>query len=99
MPKGTKSPGEKEESFETALKRLEEIVQRLEQGDLPLEDSLHLFEEGVRLTRVCSQRLDRAEKRIEILMRDELGQVQAKEGNPSLFEQKSDDAEEEGQTG
>jgi exodeoxyribonuclease VII small subunit len=59
--------------FEDALQRLEEIVDRLETGELPLEDSLKVFEEGVALTRRCSKYLEEAEKRIELLTKDEAG--------------------------
>jgi exodeoxyribonuclease VII small subunit len=55
-------------SFEAAIKRLTDIVQTLERGDLPLEDSLRLFEEGVALSRASQQRLDAAEKRVEQLL-------------------------------
>jgi exodeoxyribonuclease VII small subunit len=54
--------------FEVAIKRLTEIVQILERGDLPLEESLRLFEEGVRLSRLSQSRLDAAEKRVEQLL-------------------------------
>jgi exodeoxyribonuclease VII small subunit len=54
--------------FEEAIAKLESIVGQLEEGDLPLEKSLELFEEGVKLTRGCVQRLDAAERRIEILL-------------------------------
>lgn len=62
---------EKSESpdFESSLAGLERIVRELERGDLPLEKSLQLFEEGVRLTRECQQRLNEAERRIEVLLR------------------------------
>jgi exodeoxyribonuclease VII small subunit len=59
----------KEPGFETALGRLEEIVRTLEEGDLPLETSLRLFEEGVGLTRQCATRLEEAQRRIEVLGR------------------------------
>ncbi len=59
--------------FEDALQRLEEIVDRLETGELPLEDSLKVFEEGVALARRCSKYLEEAEKRIELLTKDETG--------------------------
>jgi exodeoxyribonuclease VII small subunit len=59
--------------FEDALQRLEEIVDRLETGELPLEDSLKVFEEGVALARRCSKYLEEAEKRIELLTKDESG--------------------------
>jgi exodeoxyribonuclease VII small subunit len=62
-------------SFEAAIRRLTEIVQTLERGDLPLEDSLRLFEEGVSLSRASQQRLDAAEKRVEQLLAvDDQGQ-------------------------
>jgi exodeoxyribonuclease VII small subunit len=62
--------------FESALDKLEEIVKKLEEGDLPLDDSLKMFEEGVRLARFCGSRLDVAERRIEILMKNEAGKVE-----------------------
>jgi exodeoxyribonuclease VII small subunit len=65
----------KEPGFEEALGRLEAIVRDLEEGDLPLEESLRLFEEGVRLTRQCAARLDEAQRKIEILMRDDQGDL------------------------
>ncbi len=55
-------------SFEDAIKRLSEIVQTLERGDLPLEESLRLFEEGVRLSRASQERLEAAQKRVEELL-------------------------------
>ena len=64
-------------SFESAIKRLTEIVRVLEGGDLPLEESLKLFEEGVKLSRTSQQRLDAAEKRVEELLAvDEQGRPQ-----------------------
>jgi exodeoxyribonuclease VII small subunit len=59
--------------FEDCLARLEQIVSALETGNLPLEDSLKVFEEGVALARQCSRYLDDAERRIEILAKDETG--------------------------
>ena len=60
-------------SFESSLESLEEIVQQLEGGDLPLEKSLELFEQGIKLSRQCQERLSQAERRIEILLRDNQG--------------------------
>jgi exodeoxyribonuclease VII small subunit len=60
-------------SFEVALSALEKIVRELERGDLPLERSLELFEEGVRLSRDCQERLNSAERRIELLLHDNDG--------------------------
>ena len=56
--------------FEEALTRLEQVVDRLEQGDLELEASLAAFEEGVKLSRRCASQLGAAEQRIEVLMRE-----------------------------
>ncbi|MEO5341500.1 MAG: exodeoxyribonuclease VII small subunit [Magnetococcus sp. MYC-9] len=58
--------------FEQSLARLEEVAQLLERGDLPLEEGLALFEEGVQLSRQCQDRLDAAEKRISSLMSTEV---------------------------
>ena len=57
-------------NFEAGLAALEKIVSQLERGDLPLEESLKLFEEGVRLSRECQERLSQAERRIEVLLSD-----------------------------
>jgi exodeoxyribonuclease VII small subunit len=57
------------EKFEDALSKLEKIVSQLEKGDISLEESLKLFEEGIRLSRLCNQKLDEAEKRVEILLK------------------------------
>ncbi len=62
-------------SFETQLASLERIVRELERGDLPLERSLELFEQGVRLSRECQERLNEAERRIEVLLRDGEGRT------------------------
>jgi len=58
-----------EKRFESSLEELERIVQQLEVGDLPLDRSLELFEQGVRLSRECQKRLDEAERKIEILLK------------------------------
>lgn len=61
------------QTFEGALKRLEQIVEALESGDLPLEKAINKFEEGVQLSRLCTKQLDETEKRVEILLRNEAG--------------------------
>jgi exodeoxyribonuclease VII small subunit len=66
-----------EKKFEAALARLEEIVKELETGDLPLEQSLKLFEEGIKLSRLCNKRLEEAERRVEILLKSKNGTVTA----------------------
>ena len=67
-----------EKKFEAALSRLEEIVSELESGELGLEQSLKLFEEGVKLARVCNARLEDAERKVEILLKDKNGKVTGK---------------------
>ena len=57
------------EKFETSLKKLEEVVRRLEGGSLTLEDSLKAFEEGVKHASFCSKKLDEAERRVEVLLK------------------------------
>jgi exodeoxyribonuclease VII small subunit len=64
---------EQPKSFESSLEALEQIVHELERGDLPLEKSLELFEDGIRLSRQCQERLNQAERRIEVLLRDNQG--------------------------
>src|SRR5215213_3564100 len=72
-------------TFETQLAALEKVVRDLERGDLPLEESLKLFEDGVRLSRECQERLNQAERRIEVLLRDT-------EGRPVLSAFEDEDA-------
>ena len=62
-------------TFESSLKELERIVKQLEEGDMPLEESLKLFETGVRLSRECRERLTNAERRIEVLMKESDGSI------------------------
>jgi len=62
-------------TFESSLEELEKIVGKLEHGDLPLETSLELFEQGIRLSRECQERLNQAERRIEVLLRDQQGRT------------------------
>lgn len=61
--------------FEDALKKLEDIVKALEDGDLPLEESLAKYEEGIRLSRICQKKLEAARKRVEILIKSKDGKV------------------------
>lgn len=59
--------------FEAALKELEEVVQRLERGELALEESLALYERGIALSRLCHAKLEEAEGKIELLLKDGRG--------------------------
>jgi len=70
MPKREQTKGGTQaQNFEAQLASLERIVRELERGDLPLEKSLELFEQGVKLSRECQERLNEAERRIEVLLR------------------------------
>jgi exodeoxyribonuclease VII small subunit len=57
------------EKFEEALDRLEDLVRKMETGEMTLEESLKAFEEGTRLARLCARKLDEAERRVEILLK------------------------------
>ena len=71
----TKKAEAQAQTFEASLTALEQIVRELERGELPLERSLELFEQGVRLSRECQERLQAAERRIEVLLRDGEGRA------------------------
>lgn len=63
------------QNFEVSLEKLEKIVRELENGDLSLEESLKMFEEGVKLSRECQEKLNQAERRIEVLMEETDGEL------------------------
>ncbi|RFT16935.1 MAG: Exodeoxyribonuclease VII small subunit [Candidatus Saccharicenans subterraneus] len=90
----------KEMNFEKALAELEQIVAKLEKGGLALNESLALFEKGIKLTRFLRSELDKAEKKIEILLKDEKGELQARDFipedlNASALEEDQDEDEDE----
>ena len=63
------------QTFEQAMKKLELIVQQLESGEQPLEDAVKKFEEGIKLSKFCSEKLNETEKRITMLLKDQMGNV------------------------
>lgn len=63
----------KTEQFEESLKKLQTIVEKLERGDLPLEEALESFTEGVRLAQFCNQKLEEAENKVQILLKEQQG--------------------------
>lgn len=65
------------QTFESAIRRLEAIVEELESGDLTLDDALKKFQEGVKFSRFCSKKLDETEKKVAILLKDVEGDVRA----------------------
>ena len=77
----------KKEKFEEALQKLEAIVAKMEEGELPLEEALKAFEEGVRLAKFCTGKLDEAERKVEKLIRDEGGRIQT-----TPFSEEGDDS-------
>lgn len=82
-------------SFEQQLEALEKVVEQLERGDLPLEDSVSLFERGVTLSNACKAQLSAAESRIQVLLRpSERGPVQVEELAIAVEDDQRDDSEE-----
>ncbi|MBI4765375.1 MAG: exodeoxyribonuclease VII small subunit [Deltaproteobacteria bacterium] len=75
------------ERFEDTFKKLETIVNKLESGDLSLEDSVKLFEEGMRLSRLCSERLAEVQKRVDLLLKSEEGEIHSQ---PFPFEEETE---------
>ncbi len=76
--------GGSEPSFETALERLEQIVEEMEGDRLALEDLLARYEEGTRLVKVCQKRLEAAEKRIELISKEPSGAVELSDFDPAV---------------
>ena len=88
----------KNDSFEAQLKRLEEIVKSLEGGQLALEESLKLFEEGVRLSRQCHERLGEAERKVELLLEDAGGRLKTRPFDDEPAGAEGPDLEDEGES-
>jgi exodeoxyribonuclease VII small subunit len=82
MAKAQPSPDPSEHSFETALQRLEQIVQAMESDRLPLEDLIVRYEEGIKLVQTCEMKLKSAEKKIEIITRQAQGKPELAEFEP-----------------
>ena len=73
--------------FEEALKKLEKIVEDLEKGDLSLDEALKKYQEGLELSRLCSQRLESAKKKIDVLVRNKKGEFELKPLDESKIEE------------
>jgi exodeoxyribonuclease VII small subunit len=80
----SKKPPATEQTFEQALQRLEKIVEQLEQGEIPLEESMRLYEEGIGLSKICAEKLNQAELKLKKLGRD-------MEGNLKLFDEEPEE--------
>ena len=74
----------KKMNFEESLERLEDITAKLESQDISLEDSLKMFEEGIRLSRFCEKKLTEAEQKLEILKSEEINEFAKKSNNENL---------------
>ena len=79
VPPSPSAGGDATPSFESAMERLETLVEQMENARLPLEELIRSYEEGTQLIKVCNERLSAAEQRIEIITRDAAGQVRAAE--------------------
>ena len=77
--------------FEEALEDLEKVVERLESGELSLEDSLAAFEEGIGLVKFCNQKLTEVEKKIELLVKDKDGKLQLRAMDEEADEEPEDE--------
>lgn len=78
-------------SFESALQELEEIVKKLESGNLPLDESIKLYERGVSLSHYCNKKLEEAENKISLLVKDQKGEL-----HPQDFPQETQSKKEDG---
>jgi exodeoxyribonuclease VII small subunit len=85
-----------EVKFEEALKKLENIVEDLEKGNLSLDESLKKYEEGMKLAKICTRKLEEAEKKVEVLVKSEGGKKEKRPFDVSRFEE---EAREEGKRG
>jgi len=86
------APKNNKPTYEEAYNRLEEIVRKLESGEAGLDESLSLFEEGIKLSRICNERLNEAEARIEKLVRQADGEIMRE---PFVIEAEEDECDDE----
>ena len=84
-----------EPKFEKDLEKLEKIVDTLEEGGLPLDDSIKKFEEGIKLAKRCEKALSSAEKKIEVLTKDAQGKVETKPFADDEEEEEDDEEDDE----
>jgi exodeoxyribonuclease VII small subunit len=89
---------EPEQNFEGAMDRLEEIVEQMESGKMMLEELIVRYEEGMKLVKVCQERLTSAEQRIEIITRNHAGKPAVKNFEPVTEKERAAKSEEKGQT-
>jgi exodeoxyribonuclease VII small subunit len=96
MPTAKKpEPGQ---NFESSMDRLEEIVEQMESGKMMLEELIVRYEEGMKLVKVCQERLASAEQRIEIITRNNAGKPIVKDFEPTVEKQRAAKSDEKGET-
>jgi len=88
MPENSSEKKSKQVNFEKALKRLEEIVQELEEGNPPLQKALALFQEGKKLGRLCNKELTGLEQKVQKILEDEKGNVTLEDFKPEEDKEK-----------
>jgi exodeoxyribonuclease VII small subunit len=86
----------RQNEFEKAFQQLETIVKRLESEELPLDEALQLFEQGIALSRFCNQKLEEVEKKIELILADAKGQPRVEPFETGVDEDENAAPEEEG---
>ena len=89
-------PSDAKPNFESAMDRLESIVEQMESGKLPLEELIVRYEEGMKLVKVCQERLASAEQRIEIITRNNAGKPVVKDFEPAAEKEAAAKVEEKG---
>ena len=92
------TPQKKELNFEGAMNRLEAVVEEMESGKLLLEELIVRYEEGMKLVKICQERLASAEQRIEIITRNHSGKPVVKDFEPAAETERSSESEEKGKT-
>jgi len=96
MPTAKKpEPGQ---NFESAMDRLEDIVEQMESGKMMLEELIVRYEEGMKLVKVCQERLASAEQRIEIITRNNAGRPTVKDFDPAVEKERAAKSDEKGKT-
>ena len=98
LPMAVSKKSESTPSFEGAMNRLEEIVEQMESGKMMLEELIVRYEEGMKLVKVCQERLASAEQRIEIITRNNAGKPIVKDFEPTSERENVEKSEEKGET-
>jgi exodeoxyribonuclease VII small subunit len=98
FPMPTAKKTESGQNFESAMDRLEEIVEQMESGKMMLDELIVRYEEGMKLVKVCQERLASAEQRIEIITRNNAGKPIIKDFEPTVEKERAAKSDEKGET-